>query len=90
MRNRLAMLAEAAAAVLLFLVGVPLILFGALLAMRAGTPQEVQWYEATAMIPFVPGVLACAAATWLSRDARGRRRGLTPDERLREKWPSAY
>jgi hypothetical protein len=72
----------------LFLIGVPLILFGALLAMRAGTPQEVQWYEATAMIPFVPGVLACAAATGLFRDARGRRRGLWWNERRHDNWPS--
>jgi hypothetical protein len=56
------------------LVGAALLLYAALIALRAGTPQETQWYEAVAFIPMVPGVLLTAAACWLFDDARDRYR----------------
>ena len=61
-------------------------LLAALLALRAGTPSQEAWYEATAMIPFVPAVIALGSAGWLFRDARGRREGLSwGDRRKRER-----
>ena len=71
-RRRLLAVLEFIAAAVLIAIGVPLGLYGLLLSMRAGSPQDKQWYEAQAMIPIVPAVLALSAAGWLIQHARGR------------------
>jgi hypothetical protein len=85
-RGRLVIVAQYAFAVLLIALGVPLLLFGAVIALRAGTPSQESWYETVPLIPLVPAVLALGSASWLIRDARGRREGLSQSQRrMRER-----
>ncbi len=65
-------LVELAIAAVLALAGAPLLLYGFLLSMRAGSPAREAWYETTALIPIIPGALALVAVSWLIRDARAR------------------
>jgi len=55
---------------LLIAIGVPLVLYAAVIALRAAPPQEKQWYETVALIPLIPGVFSLAGASWLIRNVR--------------------
>lgn len=80
-RRKLLVAAQFCGAAILIVIGVPLVLFAALMAMRAGTRAQEAWYEATALIPFIPAVVALGSASWLIRDALGQREGLSWHQR---------
>jgi cytochrome bd-type quinol oxidase subunit 1 len=70
--SRVLAVLEYVLAVLMGIVGAALILYAALLTLRAGTPEQEQWYESVALIPFVPAVFLLSGAGWLIRDAGER------------------